>query len=63
MAADTIMVPRPAPDEMVIAICGEDDARAWIKCSKTLFADTDFTIQLPELLAEAQQQLREKLVA
>ena len=32
--ADEITVPRPDPDEYVIAVCTEDGAVAWVKGSK-----------------------------
>ena len=41
--ADKITVPRPAPDECVIAVCTEDGAVAWVKGSKA---------SIPVLLAQ-----------
>jgi hypothetical protein len=60
MADEMISVPRPNPDQFVIAICGEDGARAWVTAKTATLLEADWTQLLPGLLAEAQQRLRDE---
>jgi len=61
--AEFITVPRPAPDEAVIAVCDENGARCYITGKKTTFADGSFLPQILPFLAEGQQNLYEKRAA
>lgn len=57
---ETMTVPRPAPDEVIIAVCGEDGARAWVMGKQGTLGDAEFLAQVEPLLAGAQQRLREQ---
>jgi hypothetical protein len=54
----TITVSRPEPGEAVIAVCGEDGARAWTVARKETLADEGVLSQILAGLAEVQAEVR-----
>lgn len=59
MPAEMITIPRPAPDEIVLAAVDEAGAVAWTKVPKALAADGATLTQLVPFLHEAQDILHE----
>jgi hypothetical protein len=57
---ETMTVPKPRPDQVIIAACAEDGAKAWVVGTKGTLCDPEFLAQLEPLLAEAQDKLRER---
>jgi hypothetical protein len=57
--ADMITVPRPGPDEYVVAVCTEDGAIAWLKGSKVNLPNLH--AQLMSLTAENETRVHDRV--
>ena len=57
---ETITVPRPEPDEAVIAVCDVNGAKAYVTVGKTTLQDGGFMAQVIPILGEAQHLLHEE---
>ena len=60
MSEDKITVPRPKPDEAVIAITDADGASAWIKVRKTDLQDGSFIASVAPILEDGQRLVHEQ---
>ena len=57
---ETITIPRPKPDEVVIAITDADGASAWVFCPKGHLADGALLEQFALCLEDGQRLLHEQ---
>lgn len=63
LSDETIRVPKPTPDEVLVGTCSEDGAWAYVKVPKRAFTDEDWSDilkRVPELLADAERKLRDE---
>jgi hypothetical protein len=58
--AEKITVPRPKPDEVVIAATDADGASAWVTVRKELFGADEVMSQMLPIFGDAQQILHEQ---
>jgi hypothetical protein len=56
---ETITVPRPRPDQVVLAAADEDGATCWVTMDKTLAAEDWTGAVIIPLLAEGQKKLHD----
>lgn len=57
---ETITVPRPAPDEVLLAAVDEAGAICWVKVPKAVATDRELLGMMVPLLEEGQQTLHEQ---
>ncbi len=57
---ETITIPRPKPDHVVIAITDADGASAWVTCRKADLTDGTFLAELVPILEDGQRLVHEQ---
>lgn len=58
--AQKITVPRPKPDELVLAAVDADGAQCWVTFRKDLIPDSDMIRQFAEIMEDGQRLVHER---
>jgi len=58
--AEKITVPRPKPDEVVLAAVDADGAQCWVTFRKDLIPDSDVMRQFAEIMEDGQRLVHER---